>query len=222
LRGPGASAAAGPSNAGESCTGWCGTCLRLLHRVSAWSCDVKILKVNDYARLRGGADATAWILLTRRGRADMTSCSCRLLIRAMWRLTRGSAVLGYSCEQGGASSARAVYDRAHGVLEPRVCNSDERVSLHPGVVHAHKLHPELSVAPIVLAARSGMPILQTIHDYEVVSASPLDKHTVKARQDKPDGCDERIELASLAGSLSRAWASRRSIACNCRLRGAYV
>jgi glycosyltransferase involved in cell wall biosynthesis len=47
-------------------------------------------------------------------------------------------------------------------------------SFRPHVVHAHKLYPQLSVAPIVVASRAGLPIVQTIHDYEFISASWAD------------------------------------------------
>jgi glycosyltransferase involved in cell wall biosynthesis len=44
----------------------------------------------------------------------------------------------------------------------------------PDVVHAHKLYPQLSVAPVVEAARARIPIVQTLHDFELISASALD------------------------------------------------
>jgi glycosyltransferase involved in cell wall biosynthesis len=44
----------------------------------------------------------------------------------------------------------------------------------PDVVHAHKLYPQLSVAPIVAAAHARVPVVQTLHDFELVSASALD------------------------------------------------
>jgi len=44
----------------------------------------------------------------------------------------------------------------------------------PHVVHTHKLYPQLSVAPIVVGARAGIPIVQTLHDYELLSAGQLD------------------------------------------------
>jgi glycosyltransferase involved in cell wall biosynthesis len=42
------------------------------------------------------------------------------------------------------------------------------------VVHAHKLYPQLSVAAVVVASHRGVPVVQTVHDYEFVSASALD------------------------------------------------
>jgi len=44
----------------------------------------------------------------------------------------------------------------------------------PSIVHAHKLYPQLSVAPIVAASRAGVPVVQTLHDFELVSAGALD------------------------------------------------
>jgi glycosyltransferase involved in cell wall biosynthesis len=44
----------------------------------------------------------------------------------------------------------------------------------PDVVHAHRLYPQLSVSPIRVARRRGLPIVQTLHDYEFLSANPFD------------------------------------------------
>jgi glycosyltransferase involved in cell wall biosynthesis len=44
----------------------------------------------------------------------------------------------------------------------------------PDVVHAHKLYPQLSVAPVVEAARARIPIVQTLHDFELIASSALD------------------------------------------------
>ena len=52
----------------------------------------------------------------------------------------------------------------------------ERVieSFRPDLVHLHKLHPQLSPAPAVVAAKRGVPIVQTFHDFDLISASPTD------------------------------------------------
>lgn len=47
-------------------------------------------------------------------------------------------------------------------------------SFHPDVVHLHKLHPQLSPAPAVVTAKRGVPIVQTFHDFDLISASPTD------------------------------------------------
>jgi len=45
----------------------------------------------------------------------------------------------------------------------------------PDVVHIHKAYPQLSVAPAVVAGARGVPIVQTAHDYEFISASAEDE-----------------------------------------------
>jgi glycosyltransferase involved in cell wall biosynthesis len=44
----------------------------------------------------------------------------------------------------------------------------------PHVVHLHDLYPQLSAAPAAVAARCGIPVVQTLHNYELISASALD------------------------------------------------
>jgi glycosyltransferase involved in cell wall biosynthesis len=46
----------------------------------------------------------------------------------------------------------------------------------PDVMHLHDIYPQLSVAPVAVAARLGVATVQTLHNYELVSASPTD-HT---------------------------------------------
>jgi glycosyltransferase involved in cell wall biosynthesis len=41
-------------------------------------------------------------------------------------------------------------------------------------VHAFKLYPQLSVAPVLAAHRAGIPVVQTALDYEFVSANQFD------------------------------------------------
>jgi glycosyltransferase involved in cell wall biosynthesis len=44
----------------------------------------------------------------------------------------------------------------------------------PDVVHLHKLYPQLSVAPVVTARRHRVRLVQTLHDYELLTGRPLD------------------------------------------------
>lgn len=44
----------------------------------------------------------------------------------------------------------------------------------PDVVHAHDLYPQLSAAPVAVAAARHVPVVQTLHNYELLSASALD------------------------------------------------
>jgi glycosyltransferase involved in cell wall biosynthesis len=47
-------------------------------------------------------------------------------------------------------------------------------SFRPDVVHVHKLYPQLSIAPLVEASKARIPVVQTLHDFELISASALD------------------------------------------------
>jgi glycosyltransferase involved in cell wall biosynthesis len=66
----------------------------------------------------------------------------------------------------------------------------------PDVVHTHKLYPQLSVAPVVVAARAGVPVVQTLHDFEMISASPID-----ARGGRWDPDETRARFKLLNGTL---------------------
>lgn len=46
----------------------------------------------------------------------------------------------------------------------------------PDIVHAHKLYPQLSVAPLVVSGHMRVPVVQTLHDYELIAASAIDDH----------------------------------------------
>ena len=64
---------------------------------------------------------------------------------------------------------RAVWNRSAAAATERLVRDFE-----PGVMHVQKLYPQLSVAPVRVAARHGLPVVQSLHDYELLSASPLD------------------------------------------------
>ena len=140
---------------------------------------LRVLLVNKYAEVIGGADRHCLDLLTRLG-------------------GRGHDVALLAFKSGGAEA-----DPPGIYLEPFVTHSTRgevrggdrvRAALRslwnrsaaaataaaierfrPDVVHVHKIHPQISVAPVVTAARSGVPIVQTAHDYEFVSAHPEDE-----------------------------------------------
>jgi hypothetical protein len=38
----------------------------------------------------------------------------------------------------------------------------------PDLVHVHKLYPQLSVAPLIVAGRAGIPVVQMLNDYELI------------------------------------------------------
>jgi glycosyltransferase involved in cell wall biosynthesis len=65
-------------------------------------------------------------------------------------------------------------------------------NFRPHVVHAHRLYPQLSVSSIIVARRAGLPIVQTLHDYEFLSANPFD-----ARGGKVDRTESRLSYRAL-------------------------
>jgi glycosyltransferase involved in cell wall biosynthesis len=74
------------------------------------------------------------------------------------------------------SSLEALAVARRALWNPEAAEATESLlaSFKPDIVHAHKLYPQLSVAPVVVAARRRVPVVQTIHDYEFVSASAFD------------------------------------------------
>lgn len=138
---------------------------------------IKVLIVNNFARITGGADVHCLELsegLRERGH------EVRWLATASDRNleTSGEFVpLDLHTENrdelGLPEKLRAA---RRAVWNPRAAAATKRLihEYQPDVVHVHKAYVQLSVAPVVIAARHGVPVVQTAHDYEFVSASPLD------------------------------------------------
>ena len=76
-----------------------------------------------------------------------------------------------------APGFRAIGQGANLIWNRQAANSMKRLidDERPDVVHIHKAYPQLSVAPAVVAAARGVPIVQTAHDYEFISANPEDE-----------------------------------------------
>ena len=72
--------------------------------------------------------------------------------------------------------ARRAEAAARALWNPQSASAMRRLiaDFGPDIVHAHKLYPQLSVAPVVIASRRQLPIVQTLHDLELCSASALD------------------------------------------------
>jgi glycosyltransferase involved in cell wall biosynthesis len=138
---------------------------------------VRILIVNKFARITGGADRYC-LELTRglrdRGHdvqwlstehAENVETSGAFIPLRVSHATRGNLAFGRRAQVAG----EAFWNRAAARSLAELCRS-----FRPDVVHLNKLYPQLSVAPAVIAARRRIPIVQTIHDYEFVSASSTD------------------------------------------------
>ena len=138
---------------------------------------MRILFVNKYAHLTGGADQ-----------------HCLGLARAL--RDRGHEIAFLSTESTKNKEADGAFVRAHvthvtrddlGTLAAgrvavrafwnrEAARAMQRLiaEFEPDVVHTHKLYPQLSVAPVIVARRFGIPVVQTLHDFEFVGASPID------------------------------------------------
>jgi len=138
---------------------------------------VRVILVNKYARVTGGSDVICLGLakgLRERGHevALLSTADERnldhhgiFIPRTVTNDTRG--------EMAGTKAAtiagKALWNATAAAATRQLIGS-----LRPDIVHVHKLYPQLSVAPVVVASHLGIPIVQTVHDYEFISASPLD------------------------------------------------
>src|SRR5919197_178879 len=138
---------------------------------------MRILMVNKYAHVTGGADVNCLGLaeaLVRRGHdiALLSTASPQNLFDEGEFIE--ASVTHASRQRLGAARQVDVARRA--LWNPSAARAMRHLvgRFRPQVVHAHKLYPQLSVAPVVAAAQAGLPIVQTLHDYELMSASYLD------------------------------------------------
>lgn len=144
---------------------------------------MKILLVNKFSYVTGGADRL-------------------FLDQAAWLRDRGHDVHVLSTESPENEPVEGIFVRASVTARNRdtlapaaaarvartaVWNSEAHRAAgslirryRPDVVHAFKLYPQLSVAPIVAAHRADIPVVQTAVDYEFISANQFD-HTGSRR-----------------------------------------
>ncbi len=140
---------------------------------------MRILVVNNFAYVTGGADTYCLALLDALERRGHEVC---LLATASEEnvfgagafvpctVTHGTRYTLSRKAQAGVA-LRALWNaRAYHAMTGLLSR------FRPDIVHAHKLYPQLSCAPLVAARRAGVPVVQTLHDYEFISASSFD-HT---------------------------------------------
>lgn len=160
---------------------------------------MRVLIVNKFARVTGGADAY-----------------CLDLATAMRARGHDVAFLSTSDAANGESEGAFVpttvtrddRDTLDGRRQLRVAssalwnhsayNAMRRLIavFRPDVVSAHKLYPQLSVSPLLAAKRAGVPVVQTAHDYEFVSASAIDDTGRRTDRD-----EESLRFRALNSSL---------------------
>lgn len=138
---------------------------------------MKVVIVNKYVHLTGGADRHCLGLadaLTRRGHEVkfLSTYDERNAVKdgvfVPVGVTHGSRE-SLSAPAQAAAFAKALWNSGAAAAMQHLIDD-----FRPDIVHAHKLYPQLSVAPVVVAARAGVPVVQTLHDFEMISASPID------------------------------------------------
>ena len=138
---------------------------------------MRVLFVNKYARFTGGADRhcleLAALLRTRGHSVAFVSTASRLNVERSGVFVRPSVTHDtrgdLSMSEEARAAAHAFWNRA-----AAAAMAEAVAAFRPDVVHAHKMYPQLSVAPVVVAASRGLPVVQTLHDYEFLSASARD------------------------------------------------
>ncbi len=133
--------------------------------------------VNNFARVTGGADRQCFDLaaeLRERGHEVLFLATedPRNIERAGRFVSCGVTRENRDDLRGLAAArvaSRTLWNREAAGAMRRLAKE-----FAPDVVHVHKVYPQLSVAPIVEAHRLGLRVVQTVHDYELISASELD------------------------------------------------
>lgn len=138
---------------------------------------MRIAIVNKYARILGGADVHCLELakgLRERGHEVMflSTADDRNLDKN--GIFVPLTVTNDTREHISGVKAAAVAGRAFWNAGAAAAMKELIASFRPDIIHVHKLYPQLSVAPVVVASSLGLPIVQTAHDYEFISASALD------------------------------------------------
>jgi len=138
---------------------------------------MRIVMVNKYVHVTGGADKQSMSL------AESLRASGHEVVFLAMASPRNVETAGVfvptwvTHETRDSLSARQqLRVLRNSIWNREAANAMERLirGFRPDVVHAHRLYPQLSVSAIVVASRHGLPIIQTLHDYEFLSANPFD------------------------------------------------
>jgi glycosyltransferase involved in cell wall biosynthesis len=162
---------------------------------------MRIVIVNKFAHVTGGADRHCLDL------ASLLRAEGHEVALLSTKDERNEEVEGRFVE---ASVTNATRDRLRGLgrsdaarralWNPAAADAvtDLVNEFRPDILHCHKLYPQLSVAPVVLARRHGIPVIQTIHDYEFVSASPLDASGSAVDREESSAAFRTLNTATFA------------------------
>ena len=138
---------------------------------------MRVVLVNKYVRLTGGSDVHCLELakgLRERGHEVSFLSTADERNLDQHGIFVPPTVTNDTREHVSAAKAAVVAGQALWNNSAAAAIKELITSVRPDVVHVHKLYPQLSVAPVVVASHLRIPIVQTIHDYEFISASALD------------------------------------------------
>jgi glycosyltransferase involved in cell wall biosynthesis len=138
---------------------------------------MRIVMVNKYARMSGGADRQCLALAQAlRGAGHevlflATASEDNLEVRGEFvpTVVTHESRDRLSARQRALVARNAIWNRGAATALQRLL-----ASFRPDVVHVHLLYPHLSVSPVAVARRSHVPVVQTLHDYQFLSANPFD------------------------------------------------
>jgi glycosyltransferase involved in cell wall biosynthesis len=138
---------------------------------------VRVLLVNKFPRVTGGADRHCLDLA--RGLQDAGHHVALLSTNGGHELDLPALLVKSTVDRNTRAqlrrrdeakvAARALWNRAAAAGMSAAIDA-----FRPDVVHCHKLYPQLSSSPMVIARRHGLRVVQTLHDYEFLSADLTD------------------------------------------------
>ncbi len=137
---------------------------------------MRVLIVNKFVRVRGGADRHCLDLFSALANAGHEAAFLSTAGHGNRAVPGAFVPCSVTAERRGALGAAAAQRAARRCLwNTTAAAAAQRLidDFGPEVVHLHNLYPQLSVAPAVVAARRGIPVVQTLHDYELLAGRPL-------------------------------------------------
>lgn len=160
---------------------------------------MRVLIVNKYAHITGGADQ--YCLLLTKGLRERGHEVAWLTTQSAENRESHGVFLPWAAQRAGAKDVSRSVRLALGsraFWNPTAAAGMRRAlrDFRPDLVSAHKLYPQLSVAPLVVAARRRVPVVQTLHDYDLIAASPFDHQGSWIDRDDPRALFRGLQTAT--------------------------
>jgi glycosyltransferase involved in cell wall biosynthesis len=160
---------------------------------------MRVLIINAYGRVTGGADKHCFDL-AHLLRADGHDVAFLTTADGGNEVSNGAFIPRHVSNATRESLSRAEQSNVarRAIWNSTAAGAMQRLAAewHPHVVHVHNIYPQLSVSPVVEAARLKVPIVQTAHDYQFISATYTDP-----RGGSLDTAEARIPIRALNSAL---------------------